>query len=100
MGNEVTEQVIRLDGGVKNLHGMADDPFEVIMARLGVVSLEPTSARERVAVCVAGRTFLSGVQGNPHKFPILLQGDAVDGMSPISAGSTQTPCPRRSTLNW
>ena len=52
MGNEVTEQVIRLDGDVKNLHGMADDPFEVIMARLGVVSLEPTSARERVAVCV------------------------------------------------
>ena len=54
MGNEVTEQVIRLDGGVKNLHGMADDPFEVIMARLGVVSLEPTGARERVAVCVEG----------------------------------------------
>ena len=28
-------------------------------------------------------TFLRGVQGNPNYFPILVQGDAVDGMSPI-----------------
>ena len=65
MGNEVTEQVIRLDGDVKNLHCMADDPFEVIMARLGVVSLEPTSARERVAVCVEGNV-AAGPNLAPH----------------------------------
>ena len=31
----------------------------------------------------SGGTFLRGVQGNPNFFPILVQGDAVDGMSPI-----------------
>ena len=31
----------------------------------------------------SGGTFLRGVQGNPNKFPILVQGDAVHGMWPI-----------------
>ena len=34
-------------------------------------------------ITFSGGTFLRGVQGNPNYFPILVQGDAVDGMSPI-----------------
>ena len=34
-------------------------------------------------ISFSGGTFLRGVQGNPNYFPILVQGDAVDGMSPI-----------------
>ena len=30
----------------------------------------------------SGGTFLRGVQGNPNYFPILVQGDAVHGISP------------------
>ena len=30
----------------------------------------------------SGGTFLRGVQGNPNNFPILVQGDAVHGISP------------------
>ena len=35
---------------------------------------------ELMLVTISGRTFLRGVQGNPNKFPILVQGDAVHGI--------------------
>ena len=47
-----------------------------------VLGLGPPKGYYRLISFSEG-TFLRGVQGNPNKFPILVQGDAVDGMSPI-----------------
>ena len=45
--------------------------------------MDPCSVSSYRLISFSGGTFLRGVQGNPNFFPILVQGDAVDGMSPI-----------------